>query len=171
MIVSDSNYMVIITFDYTVSSPLLVYFRSYVLTSLSPHWGLKYPSEVQLSLYVNPSFYPYVCISVFLSVRSHHFLAIICTACNCAQPMRPQAMGSNPLSVCIICPSVRLSVRPRAFSDSFTSINSQCGDNILLYNKCIATLYPHTGFKLSLYIRPSLCTSVYLSISMLGRPC
>ena len=32
-------------------------------------------------------------------------------ACNCAHRMRPQAMGSNPLSGSIICPSVRPSVR------------------------------------------------------------
>ena len=38
-------------------------------------------------------------------------------ACNCAQRMRQQATGSNPMSESIICPSIRLYGRLRAFCD------------------------------------------------------
>ena len=56
-----------------------------------------------------------LCLSVSLYNRPRRFLAIIRAACNCAQRMRPQATGSNPLSGSIICPSVRLSGRMRQF--------------------------------------------------------
>ena len=49
----------------------------------------------------------YICLSVSLSSRLRRFLYIIHTARNCAQGMRMQATGSNPLSGSIIFPSVR----------------------------------------------------------------
>ena len=56
---------------------------------------------------------PCLCIFVYLSIClvdcPHRFLAKICAACNCMQRMLLQAMGSNPLSWSIVCPSVRLS--------------------------------------------------------------
>ena len=53
----------------------------------------------------------YLYLSVHTSVRPCHFWAIIHVARNCAQCMRPQTTGSNPLSGSIICPSVRPVVR------------------------------------------------------------
>ena len=52
------------------------------LISEGPQWGM-----VDL-----------ICISVSLSGRLCRFLGIICVACNCAQCMQPQAIGSNTLS-------------------------------------------------------------------------
>ena len=60
----------------------------------------------------------YVRLSVYLSLRLSVSLYLCTVACvtfwrsnraarNCVQRMRPQATGSNPLSVSIICPSVR----------------------------------------------------------------
>ena len=72
-------------------------------SNLSPHWGPKGPNGVQSSLYAH--------LSVSLSGRPCHFLVIICMASNCVQHMRPQAMGSNPLSGSIICMSFRPSLR------------------------------------------------------------
>ena len=76
-------------------------------STVSPHWGPKDPSGVQLGLYVR--------LYVSLYGLPHRFLVIIPAVCNCVQCMWMQATGSNPLSGIRICPSahpsVRLSVR------------------------------------------------------------
>ena len=72
-----------------------------------------------------------VCIYVSMSSCMHIFLTIIWVDRNCAQRIRPQAMGSNPLIVSIIGLSVRPSVRPsgcpRDFCDFFICIIFECG--------------------------------------------
>ena len=63
---------------------------------------------LSVCMYVSTSFH----LSVSLSGRLHHFLVIICADRKFAQRMRPQDMGSNPLSGSIICPPVRSSAHP-----------------------------------------------------------
>ena len=61
------------------------------------------------------SVYLYVCISVYMSpclVICVYFWWSKRLAHNYMQRMRPQATGSNTLSVSIICPSVHLYIRP-----------------------------------------------------------
>ena len=137
---------------------------------LSPHWGLKDPSGVQLSLYLC------MCLSVHMSVAPSvtlsHFMVVRITfwqskrvVRNCTQRMRPQASCSNPLSGSIICPfvclsvcpsvrpsvhpSVRLSVRPsgcpRAFLPFCICINFQCGGPASRY--IYSTLYQCHMYK------------------------
>ena len=72
-----------------------------------------------------------LCLSVSLSGRPCCFLLIIFVAHNCVQRMRPKAMGSNPLSGSIICPSVCLPGRILDFCDLFVCINFQCGGIVL----------------------------------------
>ena len=81
--------------------------------------------------------YMSVCLSVRLYVSLYEhlccFLTIIRGANNCANRMRTQATGSNPLSGSIICPSVRMSIHisvcvsfhPRAFCDLVICVNPQ----------------------------------------------
>ena len=76
-----------------VHRPQVMQYNIYSST-LSPHWGPKDPSGVQLSLYV--------CLTVYLSVLPHRFLVIIRVACNFPRHMRPQATDSNPLCDSII---------------------------------------------------------------------
>ena len=52
---------------------------------------------------------------LYLSGSSRHFLAIISVSKSCAQRMQTHDLGSNPLSGSIICLSVHISGRLRAF--------------------------------------------------------
>ena len=121
---------------------------------------------------------PSLCLSVFLSVR----LSILSSASlfgdnksadrNCVQHMQPQATGSSTLSGSIICPSVcpsvRLSSHPQAFSDFGISINFQCGGpaSICIYPGY--ENYPHTGVRRNpvgssqayMFVPLSLCLSL-----------
>ena len=83
----------------------------------------------------------YICLSVSLSSRLRCFLYIIHTARNCAQGMRMQATGSNPLSGSIILPSVRPFSCPWAFWYFCICINIQYG---VPASQCI---YAHTGVQ------------------------
>ena len=80
--------------------------RPSISTSVRPSDHLPAPPYLRLSVYLS------LYISVSLSGHPRRFLAIIHVACNCAQRIRLQAMGSNPLSGSIICPSVRTPVHP-----------------------------------------------------------
>ena len=88
----------------------------------------------------------HICLSISLSLclyvsifgLPHCFLAIICATHNCAQRMRPQATGSNPLSGSIICPSVCPSILPWDFCGFCICINFHCGGPAL---QCI---YPES---------------------------
>ena len=90
------------------------------------------------------------CISVSPSVRPRCFLAIICATHNFTQRMRMQVTGSNPLSYSIICPSVRLYSRARAFYNFGICIDFQCGGPA---PQCI-----YISFHPS--VRPSVCPIV-----------
>ena len=90
-------------------------------------------SAVQLSLYS-------LCVCLYISMSSlpRQFLEVLCVDHNCAQHMRPQAMGSNPLSSRIICLSVYPSVRLSVYgSFVFFCIGFQC--EVLLQEAFIPT--------------------------------
>ena len=75
---------------------------------------------------VRPSIRPFVYLPIYLLLQSW-FLAIILVTCNCAQRMRPQATGSNPLIGSIICPFVHPSGCLQAFCNFFIRINFEWG--------------------------------------------
>ena len=82
---------------------------------------------------------------------------------NCAQRMRLQTTGSNPMSGSIIYPYVRLSGRPRAFLRFLY---------LYVYPSVCTSVCPsvHTSFLPSVclsvcpYVRLSICPSVHSSI-------
>ena len=78
---------------------------------------------------------------------------------NCAQHMRLQVTGSNPLGDSIIFPSVLPSGRPQPFCDFGICINYQCGSPV---SRCI---YPPVGYSQS-YMSVSI--SVRLSALNFG---
>ena len=84
--------------------------------------------------------YMYVCLSLRISIFVSICPVVRVTFCrskraahNYVQRMWPQAMGSNPLSGSIICPSVHPSIHPSIQSSAgllrflYLYINSQCG--------------------------------------------
>ena len=77
----------------------------------------------------------FVFFYVYSFVIPLRILAIIRTACNCDQPMRPQATGSNPLNVSIIFPPVHPSGLPRDFCNFvfllFSSVGVQFCDEFI----------------------------------------
>ena len=83
-------------------------------------------NRVQSSLYVHLSLCPSICISTFYSCHPHRFLVTIFAAHNCAQRIRPQAMGAHPLSCIIVCSSVHTSSCPYDFCDFCICIDLQC---------------------------------------------
>ena len=96
-------------------------FRSIISTVvLYPHTGVRRTPVGSSWAYMSVSLHiclvelicPSLCLSVYLSlcpVVLVDFWRSKRAARNCAQRMRPQATGSNPLSGSIICPSVRSS--------------------------------------------------------------
>ena len=116
---------------------------------LFPQWGTKDPSGVQSRLYFRLSIRSSVRLSVSLSGLTRRLLAIIRSARNCAQRMRPHVTGSNPLSGSIIylsfCPSIRSSVGLLRFLYlySFTVLGSSVAMYVLIYKCMRIILYVH----------------------------
>ena len=125
------------------------------LGSRGPQWG---PVEL-ICLSVCLSVSPSLCIYVFLSVHPRQFLEIICAAHTCAQCIRPQAIGSNPLIVSIIFPYVCPYVHPWAFCGFCMYIKFQCGGPAL---RCI---YSHNGVRRT----PVGSSPIYMYVSLSGR--
>ena len=98
---------------------------------LSPLWGPEDPSGFQSILY----FCVYFCFSVWLSAP---IFGDQSAARNCAQCMRPQAMGSNPLSGSIIYLSVLPPGCPRALCDFLiSSVGVQLRDAFIIVEEIL----------------------------------